>query len=106
MTFEDLANEMGVSQLLAQHPKIYGLLREELNNEMLSRWEEEQEGGAPPWRIGREYPYSEFDRFVRTEYGPERMGENFVVINIDGITYSFVYSSWRGEGMFRCIYVK
>lgn len=103
---EDLANEMGASKLL-EHPEIYGYLREELNNEMLSRWEEEQEGGAPPpWRIGREYPYSEFENFRTEEYGRFVEGKHIVHIKVDTMLFTFVmceYCPSKG-GVYRCVY--
>ena len=104
---EQLANNLGVNGILSQYPAIYGILREELNNEMLEEWEQEQDNGPCPFYLGGEYLYGAFEIYQTEEYGPFIEGKSTLSIEIDRITYTFVlvgYSPMQG-GVYRCVYI-
>ena len=104
---EQLANNLGVNGILSQYPAIYGILREELNNEMLEEWENEQENGPCPFYLGGEYGNVNFEQYDTTSFGPFTEGKFMRIVDIGRITYTFVlvgYSPMQG-GVYRCIYV-
>lgn len=103
----NLANNLGVNGILSQYPEVYGILREELNNEMLEEWENEQADGPVPFQAGKDYRGTDFEQYDTTTFGPFTEGKYTLTIDIDQITYTFLlvgYIPAQG-GVYRCVYV-